>query len=56
MDCKLGYFIDCEKNHLDRPCSVCGETDCEESINFEGWGNDEENDDEEAPSNATRDE
>jgi hypothetical protein len=42
MICKLGYAIHWDRGILDRPCHVCAETDCEESLNFDGWGDDDE--------------
>jgi hypothetical protein len=40
--CKLGYNIAWDKSILDRPCDVCGETDCEGSRMFTGWDDDDE--------------
>jgi hypothetical protein len=42
MICKLGYNIHWDWNVLDLPCHVCGEADCEESLMFKGWDDDDE--------------
>jgi hypothetical protein len=42
--CKLGYAIPYDKSRLEWPCHVCDETDCEESLRFEGWPDDDDDD------------
>jgi hypothetical protein len=43
MICILGHKIDWDARITDRPCHVCEEPTCEESVFYSEWNDDEDN-------------